>query len=41
LRNFKNKIYDTLSSGVKSGNKYSGIDDQVANVFLRNHGSFI
>jgi hypothetical protein len=41
LKVFKNKIYETLSASAKSGSKFSGIDDQVASMFLRNHGSFI
>lgn len=41
VKNLKNQIYDTLSSGEQSGTKYSGIDGQVANIFLKNHGNFI
>jgi len=41
LRNLKNQVYDSLSSSVKSGNKYADANDQVANIFLKNHGEYI
>lgn len=41
LKNIKNQVYDTLSSGVKSGSKYADSADQVANIFLKNHGQYI
>jgi len=41
LRNFKNSIYDKLSSGVRAGSKWADVDDQVANIFLKNHGEYV
>lgn len=41
LQKFKNTVIESVSAGVKTGTKYiSDIDDQVASIFLKNHGQF-
>lgn len=41
LKDLRNRIYDTISPGFKSGNKYADVNDAVASNFLSNHGDFI
>lgn len=42
MKNIKNEIYKELSGGIRSGTAaVSDTEDQVANIFLRNHGEYL
>ena len=41
IKIIKNKIFDKVSVGAKTGSKYYEIDDQAVNIFLKNHGEYI